>query len=41
MGENMKNMMFMALGIAVGVMIADCKCIKKPIKACMKKINID
>ena len=37
----MKNMMMVALGVAVGMMIADSKYIKKPMKACLKKINID
>jgi hypothetical protein len=37
----MKNMMMVALGVAVGMVLAECKCVKKPMKACLKKINIE
>ena len=35
------GVLIIILGIAVGMMIADSKYIKKPMKACLKKINID
>jgi len=37
----MKNMMMVAIGVVAGMMLAECKCIKKPMKACLKKINIE
>lgn len=41
MGESMKNMMMIAVGVAVGMMLAERKCIKAPLKKALKKINID
>ena len=37
----MKNMMMLAMGVVIGVMLTECKMLKKPIKCAMKKINID
>lgn len=41
MGEKMKKLMMLGLGMLVGMMLSDCTCIKKPMKQVLKKINIE
>lgn len=37
----MKKMMYMVTGIMVGMMLSECKQIRKPFKNVLKKINIE
>lgn len=41
MGEKMKKMMMLGLGIVIGMMLTDCNPIQKSMKQMMKKIKID
>ncbi len=40
----MKKWLMLGIGMAIGMMLSDCKCcesIKKPMKQALKKINIE
>lgn len=37
----MKKMIMLGLGIAIGMMLSECSCVKKPMKQVLKKINIE
>lgn len=41
MGEKMKKIMMLGLGVVIGMMLSDSNCLQKPMKKMLKKINIE
>lgn len=37
----MKKLMILGVGMVVGMMLSECESMRKPIKKCLKKINIE